>query len=241
MVQSITVSRLILLVIFIVSTLSPQDNEMIVMKQVYEDQVNQLILNNDEFISYVKLVDEKMIEEIEKSKIEVPKTERLQIVSVGDIMCHSPQFKSVYKDGKYDFTKWFDPVKEYIENGDLAIANLETTFSGADKKYSGYPGFNTPEELGIAIKEAGFDILTTANNHSLDRRNYGVVSTLNELDKLELKHTGTYRNEEERTILIEETNGIKIAFMSYTYGTNGIPIPKENPSAVNIINKKKMP
>lgn len=177
---------------------------------------------------------------IEKESLKKKKV-RVEIISVGDIMCHSPQFRSVYKEGKYNFTPWFEKIKQYIEGGDIAIANLETTFSGKEKRYSGYPRFNCPEELGSALKEAGFDIITTANNHSLDRNNYGIINTLDELDKLKLRHTGTYRNKEEREkLLIENIQGIRIAFISYTYGTNGIPMPKNNPYAVNIIDKEKM-
>ncbi|QXM06487.1 CapA family protein [Crassaminicella indica] len=169
------------------------------------------------------------------------KTANVRIASVGDIMCHNTQYISAYKNGTYDFSSCFNPIKPYIESADLAIGNLETTFSGAKKKYSGYPTFNTPEQLGVTLKEIGFDVITTANNHSLDRRNYGIIHTLDILDQLGLKHTGTFRNKEERNILlIENIKGIKIALISYTYGTNGIPIPKENPAAVNIINKEKM-
>ncbi len=167
--------------------------------------------------------------------------EKVTIASVGDIMCHSPQFRSVYKEGVYDFTGWFEPIKKHIEFADIAIGNLETTFSGKEKGFSGFPRFNAPEQLGDALKYAGFDIITTANNHSLDRNNYGIVSTLDNLDKSGLLHIGTYRNEDEsEKLLIMDTKGIKIAFMNYTYGTNGIPIPKNNPHAVNIINKEKM-
>lgn len=171
-------------------------------------------------------------------------TTTLQLASVGDIMCHNTQYISARKtstNGTYDFSSCFDPIKPYISSADVAIGNLETTFSGKEKKYSSYPAFNTPEQLGTTLKDIGFDILATANNHSLDKRNYGIIHTLDTLDNLSIKHTGTFRNKEERdALLIETIKDIKMAFMSYTYGTNGIPIPKENPSAINIINKEEM-
>ncbi|QZY55998.1 CapA family protein [Crassaminicella profunda] len=169
------------------------------------------------------------------------KNATIQLASVGDIMCHNTQYIAARKNGTYDFSSSFAPIKPYIASADLAIGNLETTFSGAKKKYSNYPAFNTPEQLGLTLKNIGFDILSTANNHSLDKRNYGILHTLDELDKLGIKHTGTFRNKQERdTLLIENMKDIKIAFMSYTYGTNGIPIPKENPFAINLINKEKI-
>lgn len=223
----------------LVNIISPGHKEIELEENTYVNHYHHIMVENKEVEAFNELIDKKIAEEIIRTS--KPKVERIQIVSVGDIMCHSPQFKSVYSNGNYDFTPWFEDVKKYIENGDIAIANLETTFSGPEKKYTGYPCFNTPDELGIALKEAGFDILTTANNHSLDRGNYGVVNTLNELDKIGIQHTGTYRNNEDsHKTLIKDVKGIKIAFMSYTYGTNGIPMPKENPSAVNIINKKEM-
>ncbi|WP_432663216.1 CapA family protein [Wukongibacter baidiensis] len=239
MIEKAIMTKIILSIMVFTSVVSPKEGEVNLNRNLKNDQVYQLILENDEFKSFNELVDKGIAKELEKAR--ESRIERIQIASVGDIMCHSPQYRSVYKDEKYDFTSWFIDVKQYIEGADIAIANLETTFSGPEKKYSGYPQFNTPKALGTALKEAGFDIITTANNHSLDRRNHGIVATLNELDKLQLRHTGTYRNDKEQEdILIEDVKGIKIAIMNYTYGTNGISIPKENPSAVNIINREKM-
>ena len=99
--------------------------------------------------------------------------------------------------------------------------------------------FNTPSELGVALKNMGLDILSTANNHSMDRFEKGIISTLDALDEIGIEHTGTYRSEEERdTILIKEVNGIKIAFLSFTYGTNGIQIPSGKEYLVNLIDEE---
>ena len=90
--------------------------------------------------------------------------------------------------------------------------NLETTFAGeSNKGFTGYPMFNTPSELGVALKNMGLDILSTANNHSMDRFEKGIIATLDALDEIGLDHTGTYRSEEERnTVLVKEVNGITI-------------------------------
>jgi len=239
LIEKAIMTKIILSIMVFTSVVSPRGEEVNLKRNLKNDQVYSLVLEEEEFKAFNEFVDKGIAKKLEK--VREPKIERIQIVSVGDIMCHSPQYKSVYKGEKYDFTSWFIDVKQYIEGADIAIANLETTFSGQEKKYSGYPQFNTPKELGSSLKEAGFDIITTANNHSLDRRNHGITTTLNELDKLELRHTGTFRNDKEQeNILVEDVKGIKIALMSYTYGTNGIPIPKENPKAVNIINREKM-
>ena len=162
----------------------------------------------------------------------------INVVALGDIMCHSTNFKAAQKDGGYDFSGYFTDIKDYVSNADLAISNLETTFAGESRGYSGYPTFNSPASLGQAISDIGVDVVSTANNHSLDKGYSGLTSTLDELDKIGLAHTGTYRSvEEQNTILTKEVNGIKFAFLSFTYGTNGIPVPKGKEYCINLINK----
>lgn len=148
----------------------------------------------------------------------------ITLSAVGDIMVHSPQFESAYVgDGKYDFVPVFEEVKKIIVDSDLALCNLETTISTPERGYSGYPCFKTPEELISAIKDAGFNVVTTANNHSLDGKEFGVVHTLDVLDKHDLWHAGTARNQlESEKILIVERKGIKLGILAYTYGTNGM-------------------
>ena len=118
----------------------------------------------------------------------------------------------------------------------LTIGNLETTFAGKAKGYSNYPRFNTPEQLAYNLKDLGIDVLSTANNHSMDTNFDGIVSTLNYLDDAGISHTGTNATAEaQNEILIKEVNGVRIAFLAFTYGTNGIPIPSSKPFAVNLI------
>lgn len=123
----------------------------------------------------------------------------------------------------------------------MLFGNLETTFAGASRGYSGYPTFNSPSELGVAVKNIGIDILSTANNHCMDKGATGVVSTLDTLDEIGIDHIGTNRSKEEQdTVLVKEVNGIKIAFLSFTYGTNGIPVPAGKEYLVNLIDKNLM-
>lgn len=121
----------------------------------------------------------------------------------------------------------------------LRFGNLETTFAGEERGYSGYPTFNTPSTLGNALKNIGIDVLSTANNHSIDKGEKGILSTLDALDEIGIDHMGTYRSEEEQnSILVKEVNGIRIAFLSFTYGTNGIPIPSGKDYLVNLIDEE---
>ena len=150
-------------------------------------------------------------------------------------MQHEAQLKAaLLEDGTYDYTGCFTQVTPEIEAADIAVCNFETTLGGAP--YSGYPQFCSPDELAIAVRDAGFDIFLTANNHCLDRRNRGLIRTLDVLDSLGIGHLGTYRNQAERDSLypyILEHNGIRIALLNYTYDTNGIPVAK--PCIVNYI------
>ena len=171
---------------------------------------------------------------------EEAKADTLRLVFAGDIMTHGPQIKAADRGhGTYDFTPSFELVRPMIERADLALANLETTFGGTP--YRGYPMFSSPSSLGSALKEAGFDVLTTANNHSCDRGHYGVVNTIDVLDSLGIRTTGSYRTRAERsqrTPLIIDVRGIKLAVLAYTYGTNGLPIPQ--PALVDTINLEQI-
>ena len=162
----------------------------------------------------------------------------LELIFAGDIMTHGPQIRAAAQsDGSYDFAQSFGLVRPAIERADLGIGNLESNFGG--KPYSGYPMFSSPEALAVALREAGFDVLTTSNNHSCDRRGYGITHTIDVLDSLGIATTGSYRNLSERparTPLIQSVRGIKLAILAYTYGTNGLPIP--HPTVIDTISKE---
>ena len=172
--------------------------------------------------------------------VTVPDPITIHMSAVGDIMCHLTNVKNAYNSTSkdYDFSNVFKNIEEYTKNADITVGNLETTFAGQSRGYTGYPTFNTPEVLGHNLKDIGFDVLCTANNHSIDKGYSGIESTLNFLDEYGLGHYGTARSKEEQdTILIKDVNGIKIAFLAYTYGTNGITIPSDKSYCVNLIDK----
>lgn len=159
---------------------------------------------------------------------------------IGDIMCHNSQYADAYvaSSDTYDFSYVFEDIKQYIEPADIAIGNIETTFAGKERGYSNYPTFNSPEQLATNLKDLGINVLCTANNHSLDKGYSGLTSTLKFLDEAGISHMGTYDSaESQNEILIKDVNGIKIAFLAYTYGTNGIPVPKDKSYCINLIDK----
>lgn len=164
--------------------------------------------------------------------------QRFSMSVIGDIMCHNSQYKDAYNSstGTYDFSYVFEDIKNYVSEADIAVGNLETTFAGKERGYSNYPRFNTPEQLAYNLKDFGIDVLSTANNHSMDTNFSGIVSTLNYLDDVGISHVGTNATQEDQNkILVKDVNGIKIAFLAFTYGTNGIPVPSDKPFAVNLI------
>ena len=153
----------------------------------------------------------------------------------GDLMQHEAQIKSAFRSGgKYDYSGVFDHMAPIIQKADLAIANFEVTLGGSH--FKGYPQFCAPDEYLQATIDCGFDILTTCNNHSVDTYGRGIDRTITMMDSLGVQHLGTYRNIAERDSLypyLIEKNGIRICLLNYTYGTNGIPVPK--PYIVNLI------
>lgn len=189
------------------------------------------------------IIEDYSVQTSSELPVEEKKDTTIKMSIIGDIMCHNTQFKDAFNSSTntYDFSYVFSEIAPYFENNDLNIGNLETTFAGSGRSYSGYPTFNTPEALATDLKELGINVLSTANNHCMDTGNKGLVNTLDVLDSVGIDHMGTYRTEEEsNNVLIKDVNGIKIAFLSYTYGTNGIPIPSSKPFSVNLIDKEKI-
>lgn len=147
---------------------------------------------------------------------------------VGDAMQHQAQLdqaKSLGNGVDYDYSECFGLISPIVKNADYAIVNLEVPLGGGKGGYTGFPCFSAPDAFAEALKDAGFDLFLTANNHTLDRRDYGLRRTLTVLDSLKVDHIGTYANNADRmqkVPFIKDINGIKVAFLNYTYGTNGI-------------------
>ena len=164
----------------------------------------------------------------------------VSLVMVGDNLIHS----SIYKDAKrlaggngYDFKPIIEYIKEKVQNYDLAYYNQETVLGGSELGVSDYPTFNSPQEAGDAMLDAGFNIVSLATNHTMDRGEKAVLASVDYWKKHENEAlvAGSYSSEEERNkVQIREKNGIKYAMLSYTYGTNGISVPKGKEYLVNV-------
>ena len=156
-------------------------------------------------------------------------TTRISILFGGDVMGHDSQIASALevKSKRYDYSSCFRFVTPIIEAPDLAIANLEVTLAGPP--YMGYPQFSSPDALAKQLQASGFDALVTANNHCIDRGKKGLERTIAQLDSLGMPHTGTFIDSAARanqTPLMIRKNGFYLALLNYTYGTNGIPVPR---------------
>lgn len=162
------------------------------------------------------------------------------LLFAGDAMTHQKQIDVARRpDGAYDFSQCFVSVAPLVGAADYAVVNLETPIAGG--RYSGYPCFNAPDSYVDALKDAGFDMFLTANNHTLDRHDEGLKRTVRTLDAKGVDHIGTYIDNEYRDSLmpvIKDINGFKVGFLNYTYGTNGIEISGD--AVVDYIDRQKM-
>lgn len=162
------------------------------------------------------------------------------LTAIGDVMCHNTQYMDAYDSntGTYDFSYVFDNISSYTKTADICIGNLETSFAGEDRGYSNYPTFNSPDSLADSLKHIGVDVLSTAGNHALDMGFSGLSRTIDVLDKADISHLGTYKTQEDQDkVLIKYVKGVKIAFINYTYGTNGISVPSDKKFCINLIDK----
>ena len=159
---------------------------------------------------------------------------RVSLIFAGDAMQHTPQVYAAKTDSGYNYDSAFELVKDHISRADIAGVNFETTLGG--KPYTGYPLFSSPKEYSIALRNAGFNIFFTANNHAFDTGKKGLEQTIQVIKDTGSKQTGTFASQEERDLnypLMIIKNGIRIAFLNYTYGTNGLLAIE--PNIVNII------
>ena len=162
------------------------------------------------------------------------------LTSLGDTLCHNTQYWDAYnsKIDEYDFSYVYEDIKNYTLSSDITIGSLETTFAGKEKGYSNYPTFNTPDSLATALKDIGVDVVSLAGNHALDYGYTGLCRTIDVFNNIGLSHLGTYKTaEDQEKILIKDVKGVKIAFINYTYGTNGISLPSGKDFCVNLIDK----
>ena len=158
----------------------------------------------------------------------------------GDFLLHSPVYFQAQRDGvasgmAYDFRPMLAEVKPQLSAVDVAICYQETPVSADDTALSGYPVFNSPHEISIAAKDAGYDGCSLASNHSFDHGTAGIQATINAYTSVGIKTSGVATSAATRTPEIDTVRGVKVATLDYTYSLNGFNLPAGQPYLVNLI------
>ncbi len=224
---------LILLMISIISLIIIFNN--LKPTKFYNTSSSKNSISNNSIVDNNSLLDKSKKEKDDK---EEPVT--FTLTALGDTLCHNTQYWDAYNSEtkEYDFSYVYEDIKYYTKVADITVGSLETTFAGEDKGYSNYPTFNSPDSLATALKKIGVDVISLAGNHALDYGYSGLCRTVDVLDNADISHLGTYKtSEDQEKILIKNVKGVKIAFINYTYGTNGISIPSGKEFCVNLIDK----
>ncbi|MFE7839926.1 CapA family protein [Streptomyces sp. NPDC057474] len=165
------------------------------------------------------------------------------LVASGDVLPHMSIIEKASTDAGgngYDFRPMLAGVKPVVSEADLAICHMETVY-GTDGNYSGYPAFKSPPQVAEGLAATGYDVCSTASNHTLDDGAAGIHRTLDALDRAGVRHAGSARTAEEaQSPTLMRAGGAQVAHLAYTYGTNGIPLPAGRPWAVNLIDRERI-
>lgn len=214
---------------------------LLLMVMVISAGVIYLFANNFSFFSDNISVDKKSVKKVEKK---VAKDYSAKMLMVGDALIHSAVYEDARQvDGTYDFTPMLSAIKPISSQYDLAYYNQETILGGASLGYSNYPRFNSPQEVGDAFVDAGFNMVSLATNHTMDKGEQGVLNSVAYWkSKTNVVASGQWSSEEERTnsiSTIHEINGIKYAYISYTIWTNGLNTPVGKEYLNNLYSEEK--
>lgn len=223
------------------------DSELVDV-QMSEDREEMSFMTMQEFIEMDSLevpMTRTTEDEIPQSEQEnISEQQEVKLIMVGDILMHTKVYESgLMEDGSYNYDHMFAQVKTEIESADIALVNQEVILGGKELGLSGYPAFNAAYEVGDSLVDAGFDVILHATNHALDKGKKGLLNCIQFWDEQypEIGVLGIYQNEKDaQEIYIQEVNGIKLAILNYTYGTNGIPLPKDMPFAVELWNEQQI-
>ncbi len=204
----------------------------------------QSMTTTESTIATETISSEEIIETITHSEEPEPIPKQLTLLMVGDILLHTPvENAALQEDGTYDFTAIFQHMAEDIQAADLAIVNQEVIIGGEELGISGYPAFNAPYAVGDALVEAGFDVVCHGTNHALDKGKRGLLKCVDFWKEHypEMAVLGIHDSQESQdSIYVYEQDGIKIAILNYTYGTNGIPMPEGMPYAVDMLEEQRV-
>lgn len=211
-----------------------KEQQMSVSEKIFSQSQEPQAETNTETEEFASATLEK-----EATKADSP---RISLIMVGDILLHTPVEESArQEDGSYDFGAIFAHTKEQIQEADLALVNQEVIIGGEELGISGYPAFNAPYAIGDALVEAGFDVICHGTNHALDKGKKGLLNCLDFWKNTypDIAVLGIHDSEEDG-IYVYEQDGIRIAILNYTYGTNGIALPSDMPYAVDLLEEEKV-
>lgn len=228
-------------------------NESIVVAESVTDEQMPAVTNatdgteqtgETETADGIPIADATLVIEEEESEEPEPENPTVSIIMVGDVLFHTPVAKSgVQEDGSYQFDQLFENVSDVVEAADLALVNQEVIIGGEELGVSGYPCFNAPYELGDALVDAGFDVALHATNHALDKGEKGLTNCMEfwENNYPDMEVLGIHDSaEDQEEIYVYEQDGMKIAILNYTYGTNGVKLPKDMPYVVDMLDEDKI-
>lgn len=173
-------------------------------------------------------------------------SDSLKIVMVGDALLHKSVYDDAFTQDRYDFAPMLESIAPLVESYDVRFYNQETILGGTQLGLSTYPNFNSPQEFGDAMLALGFNLVSLANNHTLDRGEKGVRAMLEywrtkDHSISDLLTAGSYESKQSRaTPRIMRKNGITYTMLAYTYGTNGIPLPEGKEYLVNVYTKQML-
>jgi len=180
----------------------------------------------------------------------VVETARATISATGDLLMHKALINKAATGSGYNFDSFFDYIYAYVNDADFAVANLETTLAGSAYAYSGFPQFNCPDAIVDSVRDAGFDMLLTANNHTNDTGKHGFTRTQQVIEDSGIFHLGTVQSPEDAKYLVKDISGIKVGMICYTYGqissesgqksVNGLPVSKDLTEQINVFDYNKL-
>ena len=183
-------------------------------------------------------------EAVLEETVQIPDNEHVDLLMIGDMLIHEPVYKSgIQSDGTLNYDHFFENIQDDLEEAEIKIVNQETILGGTELGFSSYPCFNSPQEIGDSEAKAGFNVILHATNHAMDKGYPAIEKTVEfwKNNYPDIKMLGLNLNEEEQNnIQIYEQNGLKIALLNYTYGTNGIPLPADKPYLVNLLDENKV-
>src|SRR5699024_1988541 len=168
--------------------------------------------------------------------------ESITLSAVGDILIHDRVYEAAEVDGGYYFEPMVENMQPYLNDSDITFANQETMIGGEGLGLSGYPAFNSPVEIGETLKDSGVDIVSIANNHSLDRGEEAIQESIKHWNDMGMTYVGAYKNKQDANDMrvLETDEDISVAFLAYTYGTNGISVPQGKDFLLNYIDEDQI-